>query len=360
MKTSIRVILGVALLGLVSRLMLPTIFEVILFDSIYPQGKPIDRFLLSSNGKILVSTCKAGRLVETWDLEKQVKTGTINAANGYARGLVISGTGTHIAWSEEPDNVVRVWKLGPQLTGEFSTEPFESRPAICLNQNAKMLAVGGTNILRLWNLPSGEEIHVQASRGGRIQHLRFSADSKTIAAGSEDSIEVWSIETGKIIAALQCRKHSDLVRQVAFSRNGRFLASSQWETLEILIWDLHAGTVENLDIPPWLAEEDEAIIEFLAFSNDEKTLVAGNGCRIGAWDVASGANFAEMGTSEQNWYWTKNGRPRTTDGPKGMATVYDATFTEDGEIRIISCRGDSILTRLLASPREQRWLRLQD
>jgi WD40 repeat protein len=359
MRIAIRVILGVALIGLCSRLMLPTILELILLHEICPLGKPIDRFCMTSDGKVLIVASKASQLIDTWNLKKQTRIGSIRSPVGNWRALVISGTGTHIAWTEEPNNGVRVWELGSQVAYEFSTERLGDHVSISLNHDATMLAAGGNGVLRLWSLLSGEEKKLQAPRSGQIQDLMFSPDSKTLAAGSENSIELWSTETGEITANLPCRKQSRYVRHVVFSPSGRFLASSQWEMLGILVWDLPAGTMERMDSLPWLAEEDEAIIEFMTFSPDEKTLVASNGYRIGAWDVASGANFAEMGLGEQNWYRVQFGTGGRTGGPKSMASIYDASFTEDGAIRVVAYREDSILTRELANPRERWWLSVE-
>ena len=69
-----------------------------------------------------------------------------------------------------------------------------------------------------------------------VLSVAFSPDGKTLASGSWDkTIKLWDVKTGKELATLN--GHTETVMFVAFSPDGKTLASASWDKT-IKLWDV--------------------------------------------------------------------------------------------------------------------------
>jgi WD40 repeat protein/beta-lactamase regulating signal transducer with metallopeptidase domain len=131
---------------------------------------------------------------------------------------------------------------------------------VAFRRDGKMMATGGNDrTVRLWELPSGKLLRTLANRpipmdGGEEQPLpiwsvAFSPDGKLLASssgtfGQKDQpgrIKVWDVNTGEELFALATDKHESLIVSVAFSPDGKWLASAGWEGV-VNIWKVDGFT----------------------------------------------------------------------------------------------------------------------
>ena len=114
------------------------------------------------------------------------------------------------------------------------------------------------------------------------------AGSVWTAGGSPDKpgeIEVWDAVTGK--EALTLRGHDALVTAVAFSPDGKRIASGSWDRT-VKLWDAATGQ-ETLSLRGHAGE-----IRAVAFSPDGKRIASAGGVLgklagdIRLWDAATG------------------------------------------------------------------------
>jgi len=93
----------------------------------------------------------------------------------------------------------------------------------------------------LTNIPTVEEewmslIQTLAGHSGWVNAVAFSADGRRIASGSWDTtVKVWDATTGEVEKTLA--GHSDGVNAVAFSADGRRIASGSWDDT-VKLWDV--------------------------------------------------------------------------------------------------------------------------
>ncbi len=94
------------------------------------------------------------------------------------------------------------------------------------------------------NLPahSPEDFHLRiaaAHRNDAFNSVAFSPDGRFIASGSYDNtIKLWDASSGKLIRSLE--GHQSEVRSVAFSPDGRSIASGSYDNT-VKLWEVKTG-----------------------------------------------------------------------------------------------------------------------
>jgi hypothetical protein len=117
-----------------------------------------------------------------------------------------------------------------------------------------------------------------------VKAVAFSPDGKQLASGSGDGrVRVWDAATGATVQIL--KGHSRSVNAVAFSPDGKQLASgSNDETVRV--WDAATGATVQILEGHWRS------INAVAFSPDGKQLASGSGDEtVRVWDAATGATI---------------------------------------------------------------------
>src|SRR5262249_28710168 len=123
--------------------------------------------------------------------------------------------------------------------------------------------------------------------------VSFSGDGRYLAASSSNMVRLWEVESGEARATL--KGHSNLIRGVAFLDGGRMLASGS-EDRTVKLWDVSATLKERDVLTP-----HSGSVESLVFTPDGQTLTSGGSdARIRRWDVATGRPVATLGIPEVN------------------------------------------------------------
>jgi WD40 repeat protein len=126
-----------------------------------------------------------------------------------------------------------------------------------------------------------------------VLSVAFSPDGRILASSSGDTmIRLWDVSSGRLIRTLA--GHKDWVQSVAFSPDGQTLASgSDDETVRL--WDVSSGNLIRT-----LTGHTNYVFS-VAFSSDGKTLASGSKDHdIQLWDVSSGDELQTL-AGHKDW-----------------------------------------------------------
>ena len=264
--------------------------SILFKDRAVHKDRAVEALAFSPDGRQIVLACRDGQ-VELWDMETRAQIWLTqghwddNVPNGGkaepALCVDFSSDGKHVA-SGGGDTKVRLWNA---VTGEPVGLPLERHTAFVVSlefsPNGQLLATGGMDG-RIF-LSDVTERGVGSPRPllghrGPVGSVTFSPDGKTlISAGDDSTILSWSVETSRQTGIR--RGHTNEIHSVTYSPDGQSLVSASLSTAKL--WK--AAPSSNKDV----FNEHSGWVKFLALSPDGKTLatIDYHTLTLKLWDV---------------------------------------------------------------------------
>jgi WD40 repeat protein len=250
---------------------------------------------------------------------------------GEVTSLAFSPDGKLIA-SGSWDTTARLWDAatGKELYRAHAIE--DGASAVAFSPRGRVLAIvderGG---IYLWEWAVGQKRLVKAlpdpgDVSFRPTPLVFSPDGATLAFALRNRIHVCDVRAGKEIRWLGKKDNNQFVFCLAFSPDGRMLASGNSDKA-ITLWDWRTGkSIRSLS-----GNEENALA--IAFSADSKHLMSVDrwaGIRL--WDVARGTTIREVGGGTETYSsmsFFGDGRYFLGNGDEGGARVWDVANAKE-------------------------------
>lgn len=182
---------------------------------------------------------------------------------------------------------------------------------LAYSPNGNLLAfAGGDSLIHVWDFQASKELTALKGHTGFIRTVAFSPDGKLIAsAGDDPNVFVWDVATGKELRRLG--QHNSL-RMAEFSPDGKLIVSSGFDN-KIGLWDVTTGKqILLFDAHPRVPYS-------VAFSPDGRILASGgdHDSNIRLWDAATGKPI-------RNW--------EAHPGPQQSICIYSVAFSPDGRL----------------------------
>ncbi|MUG92059.1 hypothetical protein F7734_06125 [Scytonema sp. UIC 10036] len=170
------------------------------------------------------------------------------------------------------------------------------------------------------------EIKVQNRLTGHSDFVRsvaFSPDGKTIATASSDSTHLWNLK-GEFLQTLT--EHSEVVNSVAFSPDGKTIATASSDST-VRLWNLKGKSLQTLT-------GHSGSVLSVAFSPDGKTIATGSDdSTVRLWNL--------KGESFQTLTGRSGSVLSVTFSPDGKTI---ATASSDGRVHLWNLKGESLQT----------------
>ena len=196
-------------------------------------------FLAVSPDASHVVTCSErgqGFRSDVWSMTTGKKVAEC-AANYVPLAAVVTSDGVHVV-SRHSDSTVRMWKL---RTGE-ETMVFignnDASDVAVTRDGSRVVVACSSNIVRVWDVATGKEVFTleqPGKNGSRV--LALTPDGTHLVSSGRDSVTVWSMTTGEVVAAI--RGHYALY-SVAVSPDGHEVICG-CEDNTVRVWTICTG-----------------------------------------------------------------------------------------------------------------------
>jgi WD40 repeat protein len=233
--------------------------------------------------------------------------------------------------------------------------------SVTFSPDGKTLAVTEyPGVVRLWDVEGGRERLTIKAPAWTPGSVAFSPDGRLLATGlwtgTKDGVSppgndvvVWDVATGK--SALTLKGHTEGVHVVAFSPNGRLIASGGWDGV-VKVWDASRGLIRaTLEFPALhkrLGPAEPVVpVVAVAFSPDGRILVTSAGVllargrpegvgEVTIWSAGSDRELATLKGYDglaKEVIFSPDGKLLATAGSDGMVRLWaTTTLRQVGEI----------------------------
>lgn len=289
-------------------------------------GGQVLGLLYSSDGTQLVSGCEDST-IRVWDVGTESALQTIHLPSPDLARVTPPWIDNSV-WDFGVDGVMRLFDTSntQEVRSFLRPELAHVKSVVSITSDGRMAATAGLDgVIRLVDLKTGLDIGALGAHGTAIRAIAIAPNNQTLASSdAQGKVVIWNLAQRNQIAVL--RGHSGSINFLAFSSDGRRLCTACGDD-KLRIWDVTPQT-KMVDV----CRGHRTIALCVAFSPDGRTMASGGaepgGGVVILWDVPSG-QLVHKFTGHTDWVWSvafaPDGKELASTGVDGTVRLWDLT-----------------------------------
>lgn len=220
------------------------------------------------------------------------------------------------------DSTVRVWTLGPRLSGRVLGRHAAAVWSVAASPDGRTVASASADgTVRVWDVGRGALLCALGNPDGRRPtEVAFDATGRRVAASlTAGAVRVWDVATGDTVATLLGHAGRPPVASVAFLPDGRVVSGS-WDN-RVKVWRPDARAADTT-LGPGYGAEIYTRFDHVAAAGDGRALVAASARGVHLWRTA---DWAAAWLREDHEGWVNCAAP-SPDGRRVLSGGADRTL----------------------------------
>jgi WD40 repeat protein len=267
----------------------------ILANIIQPGTQP-RAIALSPDGTLLATDGGYNR-IQLWDWQSSQLNATLTGHNSEVNSLAISPNKQILVTGDNQGQVI-LWNL---RTGQIANTISRSRPnqsnpitSVAITSNGQTLITGSNQGIELWDINTGRLV-LTLPESGEANAIAISPDSRTLVSGHLDNtVKRWDLRNGNLVQTLPAGERGFIVESVAISPDGQTIAAGTYR--EIRLWNLERGIRQRTIV----AHCDLCYVYDLAFTPDGRGIVSTSEDGTKIWNIADGTLIRNLDGSAKS------------------------------------------------------------
>ena len=233
----------------------------------------VTSLLFSPDGKKIISA-SSDKTLRIWDIKTGRCLHIMEGHKGKIRSVSISPNGKYIvSTSYDFYNTLCVWDIEQGCCIHELMKGFGSTTCAIFSLDDKHIFSSHDNNINMWDANSGQLIHSFEGHTNDVDKLLISPDGKYLASSGRDGrIRIWDIKSKECIQILA---HRNYINSLSLSQDGSYLLSISENTVNI--WNLEFGKVV----------QSFSNQKYSVFSRDGKHIITSSGNDMVLWDFPS-------------------------------------------------------------------------